>query len=136
MGILDKFFGGAAAQPIEAVGNVFDKLFTSDEEKAIAAQAMEKIRQHPQLVQAEINKVEASHRSVFVAGWRPLIGWVCGVGLGYVWVLRPIIMDMAVMFNKSVVFTTMDTTNMIDLVVALLGLGALRTIEKHNGRAK
>lgn len=136
MGFWSNLIGGGAAEPVEAVGNVLDKLFTSDEERAVADQVMEKIRQQPHLVQAEINKVEASHRSIFVAGWRPFIGWICGFGLGYVWILRPMIMDIATAINKTVVFVPMDTSNMIDLVIALLGLGGLRTFEKMKGKSK
>lgn len=136
MGWFSKLVGGGVAEPVEAIGNVMDKLFTSDEERAVADQVMQKIRQEPALAQAEINKVQAGHRSVFVAGARPFIMWVCGFGLGYVWLIRPIIMDIAALFGKVVTFAPMETANMIDLVIALLGLGALRTAEKMTNKAK
>ena len=74
MGILSKIIGGAAAQPVQAVGNVLDKLFTSDEERLDKKIILERLMQQPSLAQIELNKVEAQHRSLFVAGWRPFIG--------------------------------------------------------------
>lgn len=126
----------AAAKPVDAVGNAFDKLFTSDEERAQGEFVLEKMRQQPHILQAEINKIEAQHRTIFVAGARPFILWICGFGLGYVWVVRPIIIDIATFLGKTVTFTHIDTSNMIHLVLALLGLGGLRTFEKMKGLTK
>ena len=71
----------ALIDPIEAVGNVLDALFTSDKERLDKKAVLARIAQQPTLVQGEINKIEAAHKSVFVAGWRPFIGWVCGLAL-------------------------------------------------------
>lgn len=131
MSILDKVLGGATAQPIEAIGNVFDKLFTSDDEKAQAAAVLEKIKQQPQILQAEINKIEAAHRSVFVAGWRPFIGWVAGMGLIFPFVINPIIQ-----WYTGKAGPEMPMDHLMNLVYALLGLGIYRTVEKLQGRTK
>lgn len=146
MGILSilgmgKAAGEAIASPIEALGNVFDKLFTSDEERAAAAAVLEKIKQHPQELQAEINKLEATHRSVFVAGWRPFIGWVCGVSLGafyipqfaiaaFLWVRH------CLLTNTLQSYPIEDVSGLLELVLAMLGMAALRTIDKLNRVAK
>ena len=74
--------------PIEAVGNVLDALFTSDKERLDKKAVLARIAQQPTLVQGEINKIEAAHKSVFVAGWRPFIGWVCGLALFYNFIAR------------------------------------------------
>jgi len=74
--------------PIEAVGNVLDALFTSDNERLDKKAVLARIAQQPALVQGEINKIEAAHKSVFVAGWRPFIGWVCGLALCYNFIIR------------------------------------------------
>lgn len=131
MAFIEKLIGGSAAQPIEAIGNVFDKLFTSDEERAQAEAVLAKMAQEPHLLQAEINKIEASHRSVFVAGWRPLLGWVCGVGLGFAYIANPVIQWLT---GEAGPVLPMDY--MAELVMALLGLGGLRTVEKIKGKAK
>ncbi len=131
MSWLATLFGKTAAEPIEAVGNVIDGLFTSDEERLDKQAVLERIRQQPLLVQAEINKVEVSHRSVFVAGWRPFIGWVCGIGLAFIFVINPI-----VQWWTGKPGPAMAMNSLMELVLALLGLGALRTVEKRMGISK
>jgi len=81
----------AAAEPIEAVGRVLDGLFTSDKERLSKTAALARVAQQHAPVQTEINKIEAAHRSVFVSGWRPFIGWVCWFALAYSFVLRDIL---------------------------------------------
>jgi len=138
MGLLSFFTGGkAVAQPIEAVGNVLDKLFTSDEERLDKKIVMERLAQQPALAQVELNKVEAQHRSTFVAGWRPFIGWVCGVGLAFTFLVNPIIQWITVVFaEKMIAGPEIPSDIMMELVFALLGLGTLRTAEKFMGRTK
>jgi hypothetical protein len=131
MGFLSNLFGGGAASSVDAVGNALDGLFTSDEERAHAEAVMEKLRQAPGALQVELNKVEAQHRSIFVAGWRPFIGWICGAGLGYAFLINPVIQWAT---GESGPAIPVDI--MTELVVAMLGLGALRTVEKLSGRAK
>ncbi len=81
--------------------------------------------------QLEINKVEASHKSIFVAGWRPFVGWVCGFGLLYATMLEPIMRFAAVMFGYSGEFPEIDTTLTMQVLVGMLGLVAARTREKE-----
>ena len=131
MGILDKLIGGSIAEPVEAVGNVLDKLFTSDGERLDKAAVMERLRQQPAMAQVEINKLEAQHRSIFVAGWRPFIGWVCGIGLANAFLVTPLLDAFLPEYSFS-----LPTDVMAELVIALLGLGALRTFEKVTGKAK
>lgn len=136
MGLLSRIFGGPAIDAVSAVGNVVDQLFTSDEERAQAVFLMEKLRQKPGLLQAEINRVEASHRSLFVAGWRPFIGWVCGMGFLWAFLLHPLFEWIVVLRGLDIMVPAIVTDNMMELVLALLGLGTLRSIEKIQGRSK
>ncbi|PCI47773.1 MAG: hypothetical protein COB49_06710 [Alphaproteobacteria bacterium] len=136
MGLFSKIFGGPAVDAVSALGNVVDQLFTSDEERAQAAILMEKIRQKPQILQAEINRIEASHRSLFVAGWRPFIGWVCGLGFLWAFLLHPLFEWIIVLMGLEVIAPEIATDNMMELVLALLGLGTLRSVEKITGRSK
>lgn len=131
MSIFSKLISANVADPIEAVGNAFDKLFTSDEERALASAAMERIRQKPHILQAEINKIEASHRSIFVAGWRPAIGWVCAAGLAFPFLVNPVLQ-----WCTGTPGPEMPTDALTSLIYALLGLGSLRTVEKIGGKAK
>ena len=130
MGILSKLIGGVAVEPITAIGNVITGIFGDKGEKLTHDEVMARIALQPTLLQTEINKVEAQHRSVFVAGWRPFIGWVCGVSLGYSFFLAPIIAIWVADMPE------LDTDTLYNLVLALLGLGTLRTVEKAMGRTK
>ena len=135
-----KAAGDAIATPVSAVGNVLDKLFTSDEERGILENAKAKLAMAPHIAQAEINKVEASHRSIFVAGWRPAIGWVCALALATYYLPQHIM--AAVLWVKMCWAASqmqpypIDIKGLLELVLALLGLGGLRTFEKLTGRAK
>lgn len=131
MGFLSSLFGGAAAQPIEAIGNVLDKLFTSDEEKLDKKIILQRLSQRPSELQIELNKIEAQHRSILVAGWRPFIGWVCGAGLAFVVIINPLISWVAHRSPPDV-----PQRLIFDLILALLGLGTLRTVEKIQGKSK
>ncbi len=130
MSFWTKLFGGATAEPIDALGSAIDKIFTNDEEKMQAQAVLNKIAQKPAILQAEINKIEAQHRSIFVAGWRPAIGWVCAIGLAFPFVINPLV-EWAGFAGPSI-----DMDRLMELVIALLGLGTLRTFEKLTGRTK
>jgi hypothetical protein len=133
---LANILGGAAGDAVGALGSAFDKLFTSDEERAQAATVLEKVRQQPHILQAEINRLEAGHRSLFVAGWRPFIGWVCGLGLAWAFLGHPIFEWIVALRGLVISAPEIATDNMLELILALLGLGGLRTFEKLTGRAK
>lgn len=136
MGLFAKLLGKPAVDAVGAIGNVFDELFTSDEERQKAEAVLAKIRQHPHLLQAEINRVEAAHRSVFVAGWRPFIGWVCGLGFLWAFIGHPLMAWVVALTAADIAPPAIPTDAMMELVLALLGLGGLRTFEKLRGRAK
>ena len=76
--------------------------------------------------QIEVNKVEAAHKSIFIAGWRPAIGWICGFALLYSTILSPII---GIWFTVPAVDSSLLTT----VLMGMLGLGAMRTAEKVKG---
>jgi hypothetical protein len=84
----------------------------------------------------EINKAEATHSNLFVAGWRPFIGWVCGAALAFQYLIRPFwIWAAAVWWPDSPVPPTLDGM-LWELVMGMLGIGGLRTIEKWKGVAR
>ena len=76
--------------------------------------------------QIEVNKIEAAHKSLFVAGWRPACGWVCISALAYSTIISPI---LGIWFTVPVVDTSLLTT----VLMGMLGLGAMRTFEKTKG---
>ncbi len=83
--------------------------------------------------QLEINKVEAASDSVFVSGWRPFIGWVCGFGLFYAAILEPLMRFIATMLDYTGTFPVIDTSITMQVLLGMLGLGAMRTREKEKG---
>ena len=136
MGFFD-LFTKSAAQPIDAIGYALDGLFTSDEERAQADAVMAKLRQHPDELQVELNKVEAGHRSVFVAGWRPAVGWVCALALLYSFIVRDILAwVMAIWWPDVAPPPELAMEHLLTVLMGMLGLGAMRTVEKFGGKTK
>lgn len=93
------------------------------------------------LGQIEINKQEAASASIFVAGWRPAVGWVCGFALAYQFVLQPLIgyglsVYSTYSHNSIPPIPTLDTASLMTVLMAMLGLGGMRTFEKVNGVAR
>lgn len=137
MSWVSRLVGGAAAQPIEAIGNVFDQLFTSDDERAQAEAVLAKIRQRPDILQGEISKIEAQHRSVFVAGARPFILWVCGFAMAYSFIFRDVFAWGLRIYKPEIEPPPeLAMEHLLTVMGSLLGLGSLRTAEKLRGRAK
>ena len=91
------------------------------------AKALELIK-----VQNEVNKIEAQHRSIFVAGWRPFIGWVCGVALLYNFILR----DIIAWLSPDIMPPALQMDHLITILLGMLGLGGLRTYEKLKDKSK
>ncbi|MDO8940886.1 MAG: 3TM-type holin [Methylicorpusculum sp.] len=86
--------------------------------------------------QLEINKMEAAHPSLFVAGWRPAVGWMGALGYGYEFLLRPIANGIAVANGLPPIFPGVEMEALTSLLFGLLGLGTLRTVEKVKGVAR
>jgi len=113
---------------------VFDKVFPDPVKAAEAKLELYKLQQSGELTamiaQTDTNKVEAASSSVFVAGWRPFIGWVCGLALMYQYLIRPFVTA----FYPELIFPGLDD-NLWQLLLGMLGLGGLRTFEKTKGVA-
>ena len=119
----------------EGVMGGLDDLFTSDEEKAIASLRITEALQKPHILQAMANIEEAKHKSVFVAGWRPAIGWVCAIGLGYQFLILPFAGLINAYFALPAELPAIASAELTTLVMSLLGLGGLRSFEKSKGLA-
>ena len=92
----------------------------------------------PSLAQIELNKIEAGHRSIFVAGWRPFIGWVCGIALLWHFILFDLLSWITVNHFPHVTALPelTETETLVTVLLSLLGLGAMQTVEKFGGRAR
>ncbi len=131
MSALSKLIIGDSKTVHAVISTVIEKLFPSEEERLNAKAVFEKLKQHPYELQVALNKIEANHRTLFVAGWRPFIGWVCGIGLANTFIVNPWLQWL-----YGVEGPQLPLDVMIDLVIAMLGLGTLRTFEKFKDKAK
>lgn len=83
--------------------------------------------------QIEVDLAEAKSSSIFVAGWRPYVGWVCGTGLAYQFIVRPLLMAVFGVFGSHAVAPPLEMGSMMELLAGMLGFGAMRTVEKVQG---
>ncbi|MEC5163741.1 3TM-type holin [Janthinobacterium sp. CG_S6] len=83
--------------------------------------------------QIGVNAAEASNNSLFVAGWRPFIGWICGAAFAYKFVLAPAAAFALTALGHPVTLPVLDFTEMSTVLLGMLGIGGLRTIEKIKG---
>lgn len=83
--------------------------------------------------QTDTNKVEAASTSLFVAGWRPFIGWICGSTLAYTYIGSSLIDVIAVAIGHPLNLPKPDMSEMMPILLGMLGLGGMRTYEKVNG---
>ena len=87
------------------------------------------------LGQAETNKIEAASSRLFVAGWRPFVGWICGAALGFKYIGGPVLVMLCAAAGAPVTLPELDAGELMPLLLGLLGLGGLRTLEKVKGVA-
>lgn len=118
---------------------IIDRLFPDQQQKAAAELELLKMTQEGDLkvvlAQLEVNAKEAQHASIFVAGWRPFVGWTCGIGMVYQTVLHNILQWLSVM-NGWPPLPAPDTETLIYVLFAMLGVAGLRTYEKKTGVSK
>ncbi len=140
MSFLGKLFGGGVISAAEGVAGIVDKFVETDDEKKAAELIKAKLMMKPSLAQIELNKIEASHRSIFVAGGRPFILWVCGVSLAFYFIpqfaLGAYLWTRQVLTTGELAAYPVAADGLYELVFGMLGLGAFRTVEKLAGRAK
>jgi roadblock/LC7 domain-containing protein len=125
---------------LPALGTLIDRLIPdkAEAEKArnqLEAQLVTAANQAA-LAQVEVNKVEAAHSSVFVAGWRPSIGWVCAAGLAWAFVVAPVASWALMVLGVKAELPHIQFDHLFELVLAMLGIGGLRTFEKLRGVAR
>ena len=131
--VLGKLFGG---DTVKAVAGVIDDLHTSEEEKQQLKLRFAEVESKLKEKQLDINKVEAGHRSIFVSGWRPFLGWVSGLSIGYVYLFQPLLDMILQMFGVKVDWVVLDLGQLMPLILGMLGLGGLRSFEKAKGLTK
>jgi hypothetical protein len=115
---------------LNMIGNIIDKVaghvdkFTLDKEEK--AQLIQEINK----AQIEVNKIEAGSTSFFKSGWRPFVGWTCGVALCYHFVLQPMLAFLLSASGYDVVLPQFDMSTLTTVLMGMLGLGGMRSFEK------
>lgn len=123
--------------------DIINKFIPDPAQKAQAAYQMAQLQQQTAFKeldaqiaeiqsQTDTNKAEATNASIFVAGWRPFVGWVCGCGLAYQYLVDPLISWFAVLRHWPLP-PSLDLSTLITMLGGMLGFGAMRTVEKING---
>ena len=106
----------------------------SSEKKAELAMKAQEIEASLAIAQTEVNKVEASSSNIFVAGWRPAVGWICAFGLAYAVILAPLIAFIARLAGYQGSFPVIEGEILNTTLFGMLGLGLFRTAEKITGK--
>lgn len=131
-----------ATKALDSAVAIIDELFTTKEEKATARMALYELEQRGVFAQIAVNTEEAKSANMFVAGWRPAIGWVCGTAFAANYIVLPLIQTVAIYYSA---FTgeyvdlgglpTLNMAEMMPVLMGMLGIGTLRTYEKLNNKA-
>lgn len=126
MGLVDTLIG--------PVSSILDKFIEDKDQKAkLAHEIATMSERHANEVvkaQLEINKTEAQHHSMFVAGWRPAIGWVCCLGMAGNFLIIPFVNMALELMETGVLVPMIELDVMMPVLMGMLGLGAMRTVEK------
>ena len=88
------------------------------------------------MAQVDVNKTEAAHKSLFVAGWRPAIGWICGLGMLSNFIVVPMTNFGLAIAGSSIVVPLIELETMMPVLLGMLGLGGMRSFEKVKGKAR
>ena len=126
---------------IGPVTGLLDKFIEDKDQKALLAHELatlaDKQANSIALAQIEVNKAEAASGSLFKGGWRPFIGWVCGVAFAYHFVLQPLIIFGVSVYGIEIpALPEFEMSTLLTVLGGLLGLGTLRTYEKAKGLSK
>ena len=126
---------------IGPVADILDKFIEDKDQKARLSHEIATMAQrHAQeqvLAQLEVNKQEASHRNLWVAGWRPFVGWTCGVAMAWHFILLPVTLFITSFAGFEIPhLPAFDMDSLMTVLLGMLGLGGLRTFEKSKGLAR
>ncbi len=128
---------GSLVQPVTGLLDKF--IEDKDQKNQLAHEISTMAERHAQELakgQLEINKAEAQSRNIFVAGWRPFIGWTCGVAMAYNYVIHPIMIFVLAQLDYLVALPALDLSEMMPVLMGMLGLAGYRSFEKYKGISK
>ena len=128
LGIIDSVLGAA--------GPILDKFIVDKDKKAEMEHELKMVLHNANLQQNQINLEQAKHPSIFVAGARPAIMWICAFGLSWAYVIAPIANWAVVISGSTLPLPEIATEGLMTLTLSMLGLGGMRSFEKMNGIAR
>jgi hypothetical protein len=114
---------------------VIDRLWPDPEQRAAAQLELLKLQQSGELAQIAVNVEEAKSVSLFVSGWRPGVGWVCVLACSWNWLGLPMCRLAGEVLGHPIALAPADLTEMLPVLMGMLGLGGLRTVEKLKNKA-
>ena len=124
---------GIAESVIGVAGKVLDKFVEDKDLKKKLDHELKSQIVSLDLAQAQANIEQAKSSSVFIAGARPAIMWICAFGLGWQFVFQPVAVWLFAVFNSDLVLPIFETEGLMPLTLSLLGLGGMRSFEKFKG---
>jgi hypothetical protein len=136
LNLIGGLLGGGKGGALATISKVVDELHTSEEEKLDKKILMQRLQQKLAEKQLDVNAKEASHRSVFVAGWRPAIGWCGALALFFAFILSPCIEWYAKFSGMDISPPAIETGPLLAIVTSMLGVAGMRSFEKAKGIAK
>ena len=136
---MDLSFKDPVSTLLDIGGKVIDRIWPDPAQASAAKFELFKLQQSGELTQMagqmQINVEEAKSPSVFVSGWRPFIGWVCGVSCAWNWIGLSVAKVIAELLHSQITMAPASLTEMMPILMGMLGLGAYRTVEKVMGKA-
>jgi hypothetical protein len=125
---------------VPLIGGLLDKIIPDKDARTKAEHELNLLVKNGELElmlkQIEVNANEAKHRSIFIAGWRPCVGWVCALAFSYHFILQPIIVFAAAVAGTNIDLPEFDMGSLLYVLGGMLGLGGFRSFEKSRGLTK
>lgn len=118
---------------IDPISKILDKFVADKDLKQKLEHELRSELHRANMAQIEVNKEEAKHRTVFVAGWRPFTGWVCATALAYHFIIEPVLVFFLSWYGVQIQLPQFDMGSLLTVLMGMLGLGGLRTYEKKHG---
>jgi|SRR6185369_10508881 len=123
-------------QLVPAISSLLDRLIPDPAERQKEMDNLAALAQQADAAQLQVDQAEAQNPNLFVAGWRPFIGWICGVAFAYHYVAAPFTMFLISCYRGICAEPVFDMGTLETVLMGMLGLGGLRTIEKIQGASK
>ena len=122
---IGRIASSGATNVLDSVANNIDQFVETKDEKREALPALA-------VAQIELNKQEAKHRTVFVSGWRPMVGWICAIALAYNFIVRDLMAWVILNTGEAITLPPeLAMEHLMTILLGMLGLGGLRTYEKQ-----